>query len=124
MKHYLLLFVAGGIGALARHSMILSIQRTAGIAFPIGTFLVNILGCLIFGFVWSLAESRQLISPETRTVILAGFVGAFTTYSTFAFDTHVLASHSAWLSVLVNTVGQILLGVSAIALGLFLGRAF
>ena len=56
---------------------------------PVGTLVVNVVGCFLFGVVWSLEHERLLIGDDTRVVILAGFMGAFTTFSTFIFETGV-----------------------------------
>jgi fluoride exporter len=82
-----LLAIAGMAGTLARYWLSGAVQRLCGASFPWGTLAVNILGCLLFGFVWTLAEEWQVITEESRLVILTGFMGAFTTFSTFAFDT-------------------------------------
>ena len=66
------------------------VQRLAGERFPLGTMAVNLLGCLLFGFVWGYLEGRVGLSPQTRTIVLTGFMGAFTTFSTYAFETVTL----------------------------------
>lgn len=116
------LFLAGGIGALTRFSLAGLIQRWSGSSFPLGTFVINIFGCLLFGWIWSLAEERLLISGETRFILLTGFIGAFTTFSTFAFESSGLLRDSEWLLAAGNILGQTVLGMFAILAGMALGR--
>jgi len=116
------LFLAGGIGALTRIGLAGLIQRWSGSSFPLGTFVINIIGCLLFGWIWSLAEERLLISGETRFILLTGFIGAFTTFSTFAFESSGLLRDSEWLLAAGNILGQTVLGMFAILAGMALGR--
>lgn len=116
------LFLAGGIGALTRIGLAGLIQRWSGSSFPLGTFVINIIGCLLFGWIWSLAEERLLIGGETRFILLTGFIGAFTTFSTFAFESSGLLRDSEWLLAAGNILGQTVLGMFAILAGMALGR--
>ena len=83
---------------------------------------MNALGCFLFGLTWALAEDRLLISGETRLIILVGFMGAFTTFSTFAFETDQLLRDSEWLLAVGNIGVQTTLGLLAVSLGITLGR--
>jgi CrcB protein len=114
---------AGGLGALARYALSGLAQRAAGAAFPIGTLAVNAVGCLAFGFVWALSAERSVLSPEARTIVLVGFMGAFTTFSTFAFETAQLARESEWALAGLNVLAQNALAIAALVLGVALGRA-
>ena len=118
------LFIAGGFGVLARFILGGLIQRWYGGTFPLGTFIINVLGCLLFGIIWSLAEERLVISGDTRFILLTGFMGAFTTFSTFAFETSGLMRDSEWLLTMGNVLGQTFLGLVAIVGGMAIGRLF
>jgi len=118
----LLIATAGAAGALARYAMAGLVQRATNGAFPWGTFVVNAIGCFVFGILWSLAEERFLIGGEVRFVILVGFMGAFTTFSTFIFETGQLLRDAEWLAALGNMVGQNVVGLISLFLGLTLGR--
>jgi len=118
------LFLAGGSGALARYALSGFVQKHAHENFPLGTLVVNLAGCCLFGFIWSLADDRLIISGETRFLILTGFVGAFTTFSTFAFETSGLLQDSQWTLAAVNLLSHNIFGVLAVLLGIFLGRLF
>jgi CrcB protein len=116
------LAVAGAVGTLSRYGLSGLVQRVCGESFPWGTLTVNGLGCFLFGLVWTLAEDRLLIRGETRFIILTGFMGAFTTFSTFAFETGVRLEDREWLAALLNLSAQNGLGLILLFLGLALGR--
>jgi CrcB protein len=113
---------AGALGTLARYGVGGVVQRAFGGAFPWGTLVVNALGCLLFGLVWALAEERLVISGETRLVLLVGFMGAFTTFSTFAFETSAMLRDAEWSFALANVLSQNVLGIVCFFAGLALGR--
>jgi fluoride exporter len=113
---------AGALGTLARYGVGGVVQRALGGAFPWGTLVVNALGCLLFGLVWALAEERLVISGETRVVLLVGFMGAFTTFSTFAFETSAMLRDAEWSFALANLLSQNVLGIACFFAGLALGR--
>lgn len=118
----LLMLVAGAAGTLARYLLSTAVRSVAGSSFPWGTWCVNLLGCVFFGWVAALAGSRAALSDETRLVLLVGFAGAFTTFSTLAFETVELARQGRWVAAGVNVVVQNGLGCAAILLGLWWGR--
>lgn len=122
MQKVLLLMLAGGLGSLSRYSLAGAVQRLAGTSFPAGTFAVNCLGSFLFGLVWSLLENRISLPADVRVIVLTGFMGAFTTFSTFIFETANLASQSQWLFAALNCVGQCLIGLAVFWLGLHLGK--
>ncbi len=116
-----LLALAGILGTLARYGLGGFIQSRNDTTFPWGTVVINLLGCLLFGFVWSFCE-RWPVSGETRSIILIGFMGAFTTFSTYIFETEQMLHDSQWQLMLgyfaIHNVG----GLAAILVGLAVGR--
>ncbi len=118
-----LIAICGAAGALARFGLTGLVFRIYGGSFPFGTFVVNIIGCLVFGFIWPLAEERLLISSELRSIILIGFIGSFTTFSTLVFETGELMRDSEWALALANMGGQVVMGLLALYLGVVIGRA-
>lgn len=122
MQKLLWIGAAGALGAVARYVIGGLVQRIGGTGFPWGTLVVNILGSFFFGIVWSLAEERLLISGETRLIILTGFMGAFTTFSTFMFETSALLREAEWGIATLNLTGQNIAGLAFLFLGLALGR--
>ncbi len=123
MVHKLaLIAMAGAAGTLARYGLAQAVQRLSGPGFPTGTFAVNILGSLLFGLVWTLFEDRLPMGSEARMVLLTGFMGAFTTFSTFMFETSTLLRHGQWAYALFNVGGQTALGLLALASGMALAK--
>jgi len=116
------LAIAGAVGTLARYGLQEFVQRKCGATFPWGTLAVNVLGCFLFGIVWALAEERLVISPDTRRILLVGFMGAFTTFSTFAFETAEFLRDAQWLMAAANVAAQNLVGIVAVILGIAVGR--
>jgi len=113
---------AGALGTLCRFGLSGLVQRVSNGAFPWGTLTVNVVGCFFFGLVWSLGEERLLISGEHRLIVLAGFMGAFTTFSTFAFENAQLLRDAEWLLTAGNLAAQNVLGIVCVILGIALGR--
>lgn len=122
MIKILLIALAGAAGTLARYWFGGFVQKVYGGVFPWGTFAVNMAGCFLFGFIWSMAEERMLISSEARVVILIGFMGAFTTFSSFIFETGALFRDSELIFAIGNIVLQNITGLVLFFLGLTAGR--
>ncbi|MEN6505323.1 MAG: CrcB family protein [Planctomycetaceae bacterium] len=128
MQKLMWLALAGAAGTLARYGLGGLVQRwapsEAGSAiFPWGTLAVNVLGCFLFGLVWSLGTERMAISAELRTIILIGFMGAFTTFSSFAGETSRLMAEGQWLYAGGNILLQNITGIAAMFVGYAAGRA-
>lgn len=115
--------LAGAAGTLTRYALGGFVQRLLGAAFPWGTLVVNALGCLAFGVVWTAAQERGMLDAETRAVILVGFMGAFTTFSTFIAESGQLLSDRELLYGFGNVSLQVALGLAAFYVGQALGRA-
>lgn len=120
----ILLGGAGALGTLCRFGLSGLVQRLGGGSFPWGTLSVNVLGCFLFGLVWTLGEERMLVSGEHRLIILAGFMGAFTTFSTFGFESAQLLQDAEYLLAAANLAVQNVLGIVFVILGITLGRLF
>jgi CrcB protein len=122
LQKLLLLALAGSFGTLARYGLGRFVQDHTSGTFPWGTVVVNLLGCLLFGLVWSALGERRPASGELRTIILIGFMGAFTTFSTFMFETDQLLRDAEWGQALgyftMHNVG----GLAALIAGMALGR--
>jgi CrcB protein len=128
LLNLLLIGIAGGLGAIARYSLgLLVIHYFPEEQFPWATFTVNMLGCLLFGLVFAATESITRWDPDTvariRMVLLTGFMGAFTTYSTYAFQTATLLQEARWTPALINIAGQTVIGILAIFAGLAIAKA-
>ena len=118
-----LIAIAGAVGTLARYFVASMSQRVFGPGFPLGTLLVNVIGSLLFGIVWSLSEERMAISPQTRMVLLVGFMGAFTTFSTFAFETMGFVRDSQYVMAFANIASNCVLGFGAVLIGMWVIKA-
>jgi CrcB protein len=116
------LALAGACGTLARYGLAGAVHRWLGGVFPWGTAFVNILGCLLFGLIWAAMGERTIISPEVRSVVLIGFMGAFTTFATFAAETGQLFSDGELLIGFANITFQLVTGLGVFYLGLAIGR--
>jgi fluoride exporter len=122
LSKLLLIGAAGAAGTLARYGLGGFVQaRFAGV-FPYGTLAVNLLGCLLFGLIVALADRYTALSSETRIILLVGFMGAFTTFSTFMFESQKLMEDGEWLRLSLNLLGQNVGGLACVILGLALGR--
>lgn len=110
------------MGTLSRFAVATFFDDRAQGAFPWGTFAVNMAGCLVYGFIYSALEERLDWPGDLRGIALTGFLGAFTTYSTFAFNSATLLRDSQWALAAANIVSQNVLGVALIFLGLLLGK--
>jgi fluoride exporter len=118
----LLIAFAGALGTLARYGLGGWVHALNHTSFPWGTVAVNLLGCLAFGVVWSVAEGRLNFSSEARTIVLVGFMGGFTTFSSFIFETGQLLRDAEWLFALGNFTLQNIGGLAVLILGMALGR--
>ena len=117
---YKLLFVGTGgfIGAVLRYWVSGFIQELSkSNMFPVGTLVVNFLGCLVIGFLSQLAEDYGLFSVESRVLVFTGILGGFTTFSTFGNETMSLLRDGQNLLALGNVAGHLLLGIGAVWLG-------
>lgn len=120
---WLCIALAGAVGTLARFGLATAVGRATGIGFPWGTFVVNLAGCFLFGLVWALAAERGILGEPWRAVLLIGFMGAFTTFSTFGYETYALLRDGEWLRAAANAAGQMLGGLACLGLGIAAGRA-
>ncbi|HET8854544.1 MAG TPA: fluoride efflux transporter CrcB [Salinimicrobium sp.] len=121
MKDLLLVFLGGGAGSVLRFMISRSLSPVSG--FPMGTFTVNIIGCLLIGLILGLGQKYELFSPGTTLLLVTGFCGGFTTFSTFAFENQQLLRSGDILNFSLYTLASIALGIAAVVLGLFLSGA-
>ncbi|MBA31988.1 MAG: fluoride efflux transporter CrcB [Chloroflexi bacterium] len=124
MEKLFYITIAGALGTLARYFIGNLFVRDGINTINFGIFIPNILGSLAFGFIWSISYDKGLISDQLRVPILVGFMGAFTTFSTFAFDNFTLLRDSQWsmlsLNLLITNIG----GVIFVYLGFRIAKFF
>ena len=113
MREILLLAFAGALGTLGRYGLSGWAYRLMGERFPYGTLAVNITGCLLIGFVMQTGLVTEIIPRTYRFVITMGFLGAFTTFSTFSYETLRYVENGAWLFAIANAALNLVLGLSA-----------
>ena len=114
--------IGGAIGAIARYEVAARIQAHVPVGFPYGTFIVNITGCLIMGFATALLTERLVANPNGRFLIPIGFVGAYTTFSTFELETFRAVTEGSWGIVWAYVAGSVVAGYIALWLGFVVAR--
>lgn len=124
MSRYLLIALGGGLGALARYGASFWVQERVAGAFPYGTFLVNISGCLIMGLVMTRLNEGGPVSVNWRFLVPVGFIGGYTTFSSFAFETFRLIEQGLPLTGLGYVASSVILGYLALWIGVITARAF
>jgi CrcB protein len=122
MKTIIGIAIAGAIGALARFGVEGWVSSRSGDGFPWGTFVVNVTGAFILGFVFTVLTEKFRVEPWVRTTLTVGFLGAYTTFSTLSFETFRLIEDGAVGLGMVNAVGSLTAGLVAVYLGVVLGR--
>lgn len=123
MDRYVMIAVGGALGALARYQLAAMIQTRIPVGFPWGTFVVNISGCLVMGIAMTLLTDRLVVHPNWRFLIPIGFIGAYTTFSTFEYETFRAVTEGAWVVGGLNVVASVIAGYLALWLGVVLSRA-
>ena len=120
----ILLFVAmgGAVGAVGRYSATLAITQWTGGGFPYGTMFVNILGSLLLGFLLAAISLNWSPSPEMRSFLQVGVLGAFTTFSTFSMDAYDQMTKGQYMEMAMYVGGSVIVGILAMVMGVTIGR--
>ncbi len=116
-----ILALGGFTGTAARYLLATAVYRATGAGFPYGTMVVNLSGCLLIGVLNSLAEMKFVLGPDARLLLMTGFCGAYTTFSTLILETSNLLRDGEVARALVNFLGSGLLGLLLFRLGAYLG---
>jgi len=119
----LLISLGAALGANARYWVSNWAAQRWGAAFPYGTILINLTGSLLIGLFLTLAAERFLIDPRLRLLLTVGFLGAYTTFSTYSFESYNLFARGQWLLAALNAFGSTIAGILAVGLGVFLGKS-
>ncbi len=115
--------LGGMVGAISRFLLSGFVQRLSPIlGFPLGTLVVNILGCFLIGLLNGLSETRQLFSPDVRLFLFIGVLGGFTTYSTFGYETVTLLRDGELSRAIISVCMHLVVGLGAVWIGDSLGR--
>ena len=118
----LMIAIGGALGALARYGVSTAIQDRLPAGFPWGTFIVNLTGCFVMGVVATLLTERTMANPNLRYLIPIGFIGAYTTFSAFEYDTFRALTEGAWVAGLLNVLASVIVGYAALWAGVSLAR--
>ena len=120
---YVLIAIGGAAGAVSRYAVDDSLTRLFGGAFPVGTLVVNLSGSFLLGILFALVIERSTLPSDIRAPVMIGFIGAYTTFSTWMLESARLMEDGAWLLAAANLGGSVLLGLLAVFTGLAVGRA-
>ena len=119
----ILIGLGGFAGAIARYLVDGVVSDRTGGGFPWGTLVINLSGSFLLGLLFALTAERAVLPADIRGPLMIGFLGAYTTFSTFMLESWRLVETGAWGPALVNLGGSVLLGLVAVVAGLTLGRA-
>lgn len=123
LRHPIAVSLGAIAGALSRYYLTLWFAQRFGVSFPYGTFFINLSGCIVMGFFTTIALNKMaIISPELRLMVATGFLGAYTTFSTYGLDTITLLRHGDLLKASFYLISSAILGVIGVQLGTVLAR--
>lgn len=114
MQKYLFIALGGALGAVARYSVDVAVAARMGARFPFGTLVVNVTACFLIGFMVMLLGARTGIGPAWRYLIVVGFIGTYSTFSTFEWETFTTVQSGAYLSAVIYVVLSVFLGFLAV----------
>lgn len=121
LYQYLAVAAAGSVGAVLRLVVAVFCKHFFPTRFPLGTFIINITGSLFLGWFLTYAD-RHILSDTMKMAIAVGFVGAYTTFSTFMFESNGLVRDGLTLQAIINIVGSIAVGLLAVRAGIWIGQ--
>jgi fluoride exporter len=113
----LLIAIGGALGSVARYLLSTFVLRVTGTLFPLGTFVVNVIGCIVFGVIAGGAIQRVQLTPALRLFFLTGILGGFTTFSSYAFESFSLMRDGQFAWAAINIAGQVVAGLAGMWVG-------
>jgi len=116
------LIIGGAVGTVARYLLAGAVYRFAGTGFPYGTLIVNLSGCFILGILAALTDKKFMLGPDARLLLMIGFCGAFTTFSTLIFESDSLLRNGQALRAFTNVFASVILGFILFRLGSLIGE--
>ena len=123
MNQLIAIAAGGALGAVARFGVSTGVYAMMGRSFPYGTLAVNVIGSLLMGLLYVMLIERLSLSPEFRAILLIGFLGSFTTFSTFSMETLSLIEQAQLLKAAVNIVASVALCLLATWIGVIVARS-
>jgi len=116
------LIIGGAAGTVARYLLAGIVYRFAGTSFPYGTLVVNVSGCFILGVLASFADKKFILGPDARILLMIGFCGAFTTFSTLIFESDNLLKNGQVIRAFSNILISVIFGFILFRVGSLLGE--
>ena len=117
MMNVVIIGIGGAIGAVARYVIALWIGQRWGRGFPLGTFVINVSGSFLIGLLMTLMVDRFTVDPRWRLLLVVGFLGAYTTFSTFEYETGALLKDGEWAFAMLNVILSVVVGFIALKVG-------
>jgi CrcB protein len=124
LQKYLLIALGGALGSIARYWVGHAVAARTGLKFPYGTLVVNLTACLIIGFALTFLAERTDMNPAWRFLIPIGFIGAYSTFSTYEWETLSVMRSGAFALAALYAVGSLILGLAATWAGSALAQRF
>jgi CrcB protein len=123
MMNILFIGIGGFLGAISRYGVALWIGQRWGRSFPLGTFMINISGSFLIGLLMSLFTERFMVNPQWRLLFVVGFLGAYTTFSTFEYETGTLLKDGEWMIAMLNVLLSVIVGFVALKVGEMIAKS-
>jgi len=123
LSNCLIIGLGGFLGAIARYIVALWIGQRWGRTFPLGTFIVNVSGSFLVSLFMSLFTEKFMVNPQLRLFLVIGFLGAYTTFSTFEYETGNLVKDGEWFIALANILLSVIAGFVALKFGEFIAKS-
>jgi CrcB protein len=117
MMNVMVIGIGGFVGAVTRYGIAVWIGQRWGRSFPLGTFVINMSGSFLIGLLMTLMAERFTENPQWRLLLVVGFLGAYTTFSTFEYETGALLKDGEWLFAGLNVVLSVIVGFASLKLG-------
>ena len=122
MYTYLAIAFGGALGALSRYWLTVSIERFNSTGFPLGTFVVNLLGSFLIGLLYIILMEKLSVADQWRPVLITGFLGAMTTFSTFSLDALLLFQQGQYNTALFYVLSSVMICIFAAYVGMQIAR--
>ncbi|NMB53458.1 MAG: fluoride efflux transporter CrcB [Leptolinea sp.] len=122
MDKFLLLSLGAILGANSRYWIGIWCAEKWGTEFPYGTLLINITGSFVLGLFMTLTTEKLLLDPRWRFFFAIGFLGAYTTFSTYTYESYSMLARGQWITGMANLLGSSILGLLSVGLGALLGK--
>jgi CrcB protein len=123
MTNIVIIGIGGALGAVARYGIGLWIGQRWGRSFPLGTFVINVSGSFLIGLLMTLLAERFTVNPQWRLLLVVGFLGAYTTFSTFEYETGALLKDGEWTFAMLNVILSVVAGFIALKFGEMIAKA-